>query len=73
MNKNNPNYKVSWDAWVEAATIFSRYEEIADIGAEHDIIYAGPVPSDMDTKDRERLKALGWHISDDNDCWVCYP
>lgn len=64
---NEVKYQYTWRAWIEAFTIFSKYEDMAlgSIVAEHDEIYAGPDPSKVSTDDKERLLTCGWEIDPD--------
>ena len=55
-----------YDRIIEALTIFSKYEHLQGISAEHDEIHAGPLPSIVNDEDLARLEELGWHDSGDD-------
>ena len=62
--------RYTWQGWIEAFTIFSKYDAPPmDIAAEHDIIYGPIVKADISDEDKDRLEALGWHIDDDFGCF----
>lgn len=44
-----------------------------DVSAEHDVIYAGPADERGDFVEQSaRLVALGWHRSDELECWAFF-
>ena len=59
-------YRTTWQAWIEAFTIFAKYEAMTldTIVAEHDVIYAGPAPAKVSDEDKERLIVCGWKIDE---------
>lgn len=60
-------YIRSFDAWVEAFTIFSKYQgkKSAHVATEHDCIWAGPDEDvEITSEDKVRLKVLGWSFED---------
>jgi hypothetical protein len=53
--------------------IIARYDQVADVSAEHDIIYAGSAKSHKDklTEDEKKLmEIIGWHWDSEFDCWA---
>lgn len=44
----------------EGLIIFQKYPNSDDVMAEHDIIYAGPSPTNVIPEDLARLAELGW-------------
>lgn len=58
-----------YDEMIEALKIFDKYEHIQALSAEHDIIYAGPSPSQVTDEDVTRLEELGWHAEMEYDCF----
>lgn len=54
------------DDWIESFEIFKKYPdgETSIIGAEHDLVYAGPSPAVVSPEDWARLEKLGWNPSD---------
>lgn len=63
--------KFSYQAWARAFTIFAQYggEPVDPVGAEHDIIYAGPNPAKVSEGDKAELEMLGWHESSEYECF----
>ena len=57
-----------YENFTTALGIFSKYEKEGSISAEHDIIYAGPSPSQVSFEDKVTLAELGWHESE-YDCF----
>ncbi|CAB4196673.1 hypothetical protein UFOVP1290_193 [uncultured Caudovirales phage] len=54
----------------EGLLIFAGYGK-ADVCAEHDIIYAGPISKvDISAEDQIRLEELNWHVDEENDSWA---
>jgi hypothetical protein len=51
--------------------ILTKYGD-GDCAAEHDVFYAGPnIGVDRVTaEDKAQLEALGWHWSNEFDCWA---
>lgn len=66
----------SLNAVIEGLKILARHDEKGleshSIGAEHDIIYAGPSLSEkpIPSEDRERLRELGWHFDREVESWA---
>jgi hypothetical protein len=60
------------DGWIAAITIFKKYENAFHVEPGHDILWAGPDPAKVSDEDKEVLEALGWHPSDDSDCFAKY-
>lgn len=56
------------------AEIFQKYvkkDESID-GADHDVIFFGSRDLPITDEDRKELDALGFHESDQYDCWIHY-
>ena len=41
-------------------------------GADHDVIYGGPLTTELDEEEKAQLETWGWHESKECDCWCCY-
>lgn len=57
---------------LEGLQIFDRimpYDEYAGFAAEHDVVYAGPHPEIVSDEDKAKLEELGWHPSEEFDCF----
>ena len=53
---------------IRGLDILSKYCGGYDIGADHDVIYAGPYDiSVIDDEDKKELEKLGWHIDSEAD------
>lgn len=58
-------YHQTYNAWIEAFTIFSKYGSKAMLGLDHDVIYAGGGdPSSYSEEDKKRLEELHWGYND---------
>jgi hypothetical protein len=58
----------------EGLQILAKYSEPFDIGANHDVIHAGPMEGEgVSEEDQAKLKALGWTF-DNSACggWSYY-
>lgn len=67
-------YKYTYAAWAEVFAIFAKYvpDEIGDVTAEHDQIWAGfDLVSKLTPEDEDRVRELGWHNTD-FDAWTKY-
>lgn len=58
-----------YEGWIEAFTIFAKYEADAEMAAEHDILYLGPDPEVVSEEDIDRLFALGFRPSENGECF----
>jgi hypothetical protein len=57
----------------EGLQILAKYAGPFDIGAEHDILYAGPLNGEgVNEEDQEKLKALGWHLDMEAGGWAIF-
>lgn len=72
LSSSHDDFRYTYAAWSEAFAIFAKYTEVADLAAEHDVIYAGPRPSAVSVEDTERLEQLGWVVSDEFDTFRHY-
>ncbi len=62
-----------WQSWIEAFRIFAKYDGARNrVIGRHDCVFAGPNADEINPKDRERLKQLGWHISPDTKGFARY-
>ena len=57
---------------ITALGVFSKYQPNGNISAEHDTLYAGPSPADVSEADAVVLDGLGWHPSDEYDCFYAF-
>lgn len=48
-----------------------RHGDGHNVDADHDVIYARR-DEDLTEEELKRLKALGWHYSDDPGSWACF-
>lgn len=53
-----------YSKFIEALTIFQKYDHWQNLSAEHDEVYAGPSPEVVSAEDLARLEELGWHEHD---------
>lgn len=56
-----------YEELIEAFKIFGKYEHRQQISTEHDVIYAGPHPTEVTASDMIRLSELDWIPAD-----VCF-
>lgn len=68
MASENPN---TYRGWIEAFTIFNKYEPEAlyPVQPDHDIVYSGPSPAKVSEEDKARLVELGWGANEDLECF----
>ncbi len=68
MTTDNPN---TYRGWIEAFTIFDKYEPeaIYVVQPDHDIVYSGPNPDKVSEEDKARLEELGWLVDEDLECF----
>jgi hypothetical protein len=62
------DYKYTWSAWIEAFTIFQKYEpdKWASVVAEHDQLYVGhELREKMTPAEKRRLTQLGFYWDKD--------
>lgn len=53
----------------QAIEIFEKYElNVNWLSAEHDVVYFPT--ADLSEEDKQALKAMGFHWSNDADCWA---
>lgn len=67
--------KDDYKSLMVAFRIFRRYEKDKTnrtIHASHDIIYAGPNPTDVSEEDLYELGKLGWHAEAQFECFGYY-
>jgi len=59
---------------IEALTIFAKYKnEMCPTHCEHDVLYVvGITEDEVSEDDKQRLDALGFHYSDEYDCWQSF-
>ncbi len=58
---------------IEALQIFAKYSnEEWPTHCEHDILMISDVQNDISQEDKDKLEKLGFHWSDEFDCWVSY-
>lgn len=61
---------------IAGANIFAKYEEGGLDehlgGADHDVIFFAHQDLEISEEDLAVLDELGFHISDEYDCWICY-
>lgn len=60
---------------IEALTILSKYgpDRYAPTHCEHDVLSIVGIEKDVvSAEDQKRLDDLGFHWSDENDCWVSF-
>ncbi len=74
----NPLAK-SMEGFVQALKIFAKHTKDGmaaryQLHAEHDILYAETTPFQVpeDSEDGKILDSLGWHVSEENDCWAYF-
>lgn len=73
MATKETDYRWTFAAWAEAFAIFGKYQpDMAQIDAQHDVIFAGPDPAWISQEDKDKLGQLGWHISSEVDCFCRY-
>lgn len=63
------NQDFTLQGWIEAFEIFKKYDNDADVAAEHDEFYVCLKPETVSQEDKNRLTQLGWF--DDGDyCFI---
>lgn len=66
-------YHMTYNGWIEAFTIFSKYGSRAMIGLDHDVVYAGGGdPSSYSEEDKKRLEELHWGYNERLDSYYKY-
>lgn len=56
---------------VDGLTILMKYDPCKCVAAEHDIFFAcGVKPGVVGEEDARALEALGWHWSNEGECWA---
>ncbi len=60
--------------FIESFAIMAKYDDSGYVlDANHDIIYAGKIDlQSVSNEDMTRLKQLGWHIDEDEECFAIY-
>lgn len=57
------------DNFIRGIRIFQKYMPDVSFSANHDIIYLGPTPDIVESRDKKELDKLGFHECDDYECW----
>ena len=57
------------DNFIRGIRIFQKYMPDVSFSANHDIIYLGPSPELVSSRDKKALEALGFHEASDYECW----
>jgi len=53
----------------EAMKIFIKHEDDF-LEADHDILYGPRLDTHFTNEERKQLTNLGWHKSEEHDCWI---
>lgn len=57
---------------IEGCKIFASHLGEDDLigGAEHDVIFGAPSDIELSDEEVKSLENLGWHLSEEYDCWI---
>lgn len=70
MSEKTVEHRHTYAGWIEALTIFAKYNSgYAEFSSEHDQLYGGVNPELVSAEDIARLDELGWHVEEHYECF----
>lgn len=64
------------DGLLAGLLIFDRLMPVSDphreVSASHDVIHAGPDPDTVSDEDKAKLATVGWHVSEEHECFYYF-